>query len=79
MNGNEPNGRADQFALLEARHVDNLTEAVRMLNRSVIELIAVIQKQLQRDIARSQRKAKTKSASDRRKVPRRRASDAVRP
>ena len=38
-------GSAQGFALLEARHVDNLVESIRALNRNLVKLDETIQKQ----------------------------------
>ena len=37
---------ADAFPMLEARHVDNLVEAVQALSRNIVQLLALGQKQL---------------------------------
>ncbi len=55
----------DAFALLEARHVDNLTESVRMLSRHVTNLIELGKKQLAATKeATSAAKAQTEAVAD---------------
>ncbi len=45
--GADRHDAADRFALLEARHVDALTAAVRSLNANIAKLVALSDKQLQ--------------------------------